>query len=196
MPRSQATTCPAGVRRPRTWRRSWPTISGRPASAPWRCGRGPAAALPCEPDADLPDVGPIQARLEDPDAWPPDGIAFTVAATDVQSNRIETLILGMPADRSWGAVLEYHVTRGRPTEAAVWAALQAIWDDAGVRLGAIDAGYLPQPVKALATRDARCLPIRGMAGPARQPIGAPKRRRMVLHGRLGWPQARSTREGG
>ena len=132
-----------------------------------------AAALPCEPDADLPDVAPIQARLEDPDAWPPDGIAFTVAATDVQSNRIETLILGMPADRSWGAVLQYHVTRGRPTEAAVWAALQAIWDDAGVRLGAIDAGYLPQPVKALATRDARCLPIRGMAGAARQPIGAP-----------------------
>ena len=131
------------------------------------------AALPAEPDADLPDVGPVQARLEDLESWPPDGIAFTVAATDVQSNRLETLLLGMPADRSWGAVLDYVVTRGRPTEAAVWTALQAIWDAAGVRLGAVDAGYLPQPVKALANRDTRCLPMRGMGGAGRQPIGAP-----------------------
>ena len=143
------------------------------------------AALPCEPDADLPDVGPLQARLEDVETWPPE-VAFTVAATDVQSNRIETLILGMPADRSWGAVLDYHVTRGRPSEAAVWQALQGIWDDAGVRFGAVDAGYLPQAVKALANRDTRCLPIRGMAG---------VRRRMVLHVRLGWLQKRSAREG-
>ena len=129
------------------------------------------AALPCEPDADVPDVGPLQARLEDVESWPPE-VAFTVAATDVQSNRIETLILGMPADRSWGAVLDYHVTRGRPSEAAVWQALQGIWDDAGVRFGAVDAGYLPQAVKALANRDTRCLPIRGMAG-VRQPLGSP-----------------------
>ena len=129
------------------------------------------AALPCEPDHDLPDVGPIQARLEDVESWPPE-VAFTVAATDVQSNRLETLILGMPADRSWGAVLDYHVTRGRPTEATVWKALQGIWDDAGVRFGAVDAGYLPAAVRALANRDTRCLPIRGMAG-VRQPLGSP-----------------------
>ena len=131
-----------------------------------------AAALPAEPDHDLPDVGPIQARLEDVESWPPEGIAFTVAATDVQSNRIETLILGMPADRSWGAVLDYHVTRGRPTEAAVWRALQGIWDDAGVRFGAVDAGYLPAAVRALASRDTRCVPVVGRAG-VRQPIAAP-----------------------
>ena len=130
------------------------------------------AALPAEPDHDLPDVGPIQARLEDVESWPPEGIAFTVAATDVQSNRIETLILGMPADRSWGAVLDYHVTRGRPTEAAVWRALQGIWDDAGVRFGAVDAGYLPAAVRALASRDTRCVPVVGRAG-VRQPIAAP-----------------------
>ena len=130
------------------------------------------AALPCEPDADLPDVAPIQARLEDPDTWPPDGIAFTVAATDIQSDRLETILIGMPADRSWGAVLDYHVTRGRPTEAAVWKSLQGIWDDAGARLGAVDAGYLPHAVKALANRDRRCLPVVGRAG-VRQPIAAP-----------------------
>ena len=130
------------------------------------------AALPAEPDHDLPDVGPIQARLEDVETWPPDGIAFTVSGTDVQSNRLETLILGMPADRSWAAVLDYHVTRTRPTEASAWTALQAIWDDAGVRLGAIDAGYLPAAVRALANRDTRCLPIRGMAG-VRPPISPP-----------------------
>ena len=90
----------------------------------------------------------------------------------MQSNRLETLILGMPADRSWGAVLDYHVTRGRPTEATVWKALQGIWDDAGVRFGAVDAGYLPAAVRALANRDTRCLPIRGMAG-VRQPLGSP-----------------------
>ena len=129
------------------------------------------AALPAEPDHDLPDVGPIQARLEDIETWPPE-VSFVVAATDVQSNRLETLILGMPADRSWGAVLDYHVTRGRPSESAVWQALQGIWDDTGVRLGAVDAGYLPQAVKALANRDTRCLPIRGMAG-VRQAIGTP-----------------------
>ena len=120
----------------------------------------------------LPDVGPIQSRLEDIETWPPDGIAFTVAATDVQSNRLETLILGMPADRSWAAVLDYHITRTRPTEAAAWTALQRIWDDAGVRLGAVDAGYLPAAVRALASRDRRCLPIRGMAG-VRPPISPP-----------------------
>ena len=130
-----------------------------------------AAALPAEPDADLPDVGPLQARLEDVESWPPE-VAFTVAATDVQSNRLETILLGMPADRSWGAVLDYYVTRGRPTEAAVWKALQVIWDDAGVRFGAIDAGYLPHAVKALAHRDRRCLPTVGRAG-VRQPIAAP-----------------------
>ena len=130
------------------------------------------AALPAEPDHDLPDVGPIQARLEDVETWPPDGISFTVAATDVQSNRIETLILGLPADRSWGAVIDYHVTRGRPTEAAVWKALQAIWDDAGVRLAAVDSGYLPLAARALANRDTRCLPVVGRAG-VRQPIAAP-----------------------
>ena len=31
------------------------------------------AALPCEPDHDLPDVGPIQPRLEDVESWPPRG---------------------------------------------------------------------------------------------------------------------------
>ena len=130
------------------------------------------AALPAEPDHDLPDVGPIQARLEDVEAWPPEGIAFTVAATDVQSNRLETLLLGFPADRSWGAVLDYHVTRGRPTEAAVWKALQSLWDDAGVRVAAVDSGYLPAAVRALAHRDTRCLPVVGRAG-VRQPIAAP-----------------------
>ena len=54
----------------------------------------------------------------------------------------------------------------------MWQALQGIWDDAGVRFGAVDAGYLPQAVKALANRDTRCLPIRGMAG-VRQPLGSP-----------------------
>ena len=47
------------------------------------------AALPAEADHDLPDVGPLQARLEDVEHWPPTGIAFVVAATDVQSNRLE-----------------------------------------------------------------------------------------------------------
>ena len=130
------------------------------------------AALPCEPDADVPDVGPLQARLEDVESWPPE-VAFTVAATDVQANRIETLILGLPADRSWGAVLEYHVTRGRPTEASVWQELQGHWDHHGVRFGAIDAGYLPAAVRALANRDRRCLPTVGRAGDGRQPIAAP-----------------------
>ena len=130
------------------------------------------AALPCEPDADLPDVGPLQARLEDIESWPPE-VAFTVAATDVQSNRLETILLGMPADRSWAAVLDYIICRGRPSEAAVWQALQGIWDDAGVRFGACDAGYLPHAVKALANRDRRCLPVVGRAGDGRQPIAAP-----------------------
>ena len=130
-----------------------------------------AAALPAEPDHDLPDVGPIQARLEDVETWPPE-VDFCVASTDVQSNRIETLILGMPADRSWAAVLDYHVTRSRPTEAATWTALQGIWDDAGVRLAAVDAGYLPGMVRALASRDKRCIPVVGRAG-VRQPIAAP-----------------------
>ena len=130
------------------------------------------AALPAEADHDLPDVGPLQARLEDVEHWPPTGIAFVVAATDVQSNRLETVILGMPSNREWGAVLDYHVTRGRPTEHAVWKVLQGIWDDAGVRFGAVDAGYLPSAVRALANRDTRCLPIRGMAG-VRQPVGTP-----------------------
>ena len=118
------------------------------------------AALPCEPDADVPDVGPLQARLEDVESWPPE-VDFCIASSDVQSNRIETLILGMPADRSWAAVLDYVVTRSRPTEAATWTALQGIWDDAGVRLAAVDAGYLPGMVRALASRDKRCIPVVG-----------------------------------
>ena len=130
------------------------------------------AALPAEPDHDLPDVGPIQARLEDVERWPPDGIAFTVAATDVQSNRLETLLLGFPADRSWAAVIDFFVTRGRPTESAVWKALQGIWDDAGVRVAAVDAGYLPAAVRSLSHRDTRCIPVVGRTG-VRQPIAAP-----------------------
>ena len=129
------------------------------------------AALPCEPDADVPDVGPLQARLEDVETWPPE-VDFCIASSDVQSNRIETLVIGMPADRSWAAVLDYVVTRSRPTEAATWTALQGIWDDAGVRLAAVDAGYLPGMVRALASRDKRCIPVVGRAG-VRQPIAAP-----------------------
>ena len=162
-------------------------------SARWRPGRGPARRSRANPTPTCPTSARLQARLEDVESWPPE-VAFTVAATDVQSNRLETLILGMPADRSWGAVLDYHVTRGRPTEATVWQALQGIWDDAGVRFGAVDAGYLPHAVKALANRDTRCLPVRGMAG-VRQPLGSPSGCRMVLHGGLRWPQARRTREG-
>ena len=130
------------------------------------------AAVPAEPDHDLPDVGPLQARLEDIENWPPDGIEVVVSGTDIQSNRLETLILGLPADRSWAAVVDYHVTRGRPTEAAVWKALQAIWDDAGVRMAAVDGGYLPAAVRALANRDTRCVPVVGRAG-VRQPIATP-----------------------
>ena len=152
------------------------------------------AALPAEPDADLPDIGPLQARLEDIESWPPKGISFCVGATDVQSNRLETLLLGMPADRSWAAVLDYHVTRGRPTEQAVWQTLQRIWDDAGVRFGAVDGGYLPHVVKALANRDRRCLPVVGRSRRPATDRGA-GRFRLGARRRRGRPQARRAGQG-
>ena len=70
----------------------------------------------------------------------------------------------------------------------MWQALQGIWDDAGVRFGAVDAGYLlgRKSVKALANRDTRCLPIRGMAG-VRQPLGSPSGAGWCFTCGLGWP---------
>ena len=107
------------------WRRSSRTINAPRKSDRWRPGRGRARRSQPNRIMIYPMLGRYRRGSKMSRAWPPDGISFTVAATDVQSNRLETLILGMPADRSWGAVLDYHVTRGRPTEAAVWKALQA-----------------------------------------------------------------------
>lgn len=131
------------------------------------------AALPAEPDQDLPDVSGLEARREGwPDGWPPDEVALTVAGVDCQSNRLEVLLLGMPADRAWGAVTDYRIIRGRPQEAAPWRELQKVLDVSGVRLCAVDAGYQPEPVRALARRDRRIVPVRGMAG-VRLAIGHP-----------------------
>ena len=95
------------------------------------------AALPCEPDA-----RPARRRTHTGAArgcrelgLP--RIAFTVAATDVQSNRLETLILGMPADSvvGRGARLPRDPRHDRPRRRC-GRRYRAIWDDAGVRLGA------------------------------------------------------------
>ena len=110
--KSSATTYRAGARRPRRWRRSSRTISAPPVERDrWRPGRGPARRSRANRTHDLPDVGPIQARLEDPSRPGPPRDRLHGRGDRYQSDRLETLILGMPADRSWAAVLDYHVTR-------------------------------------------------------------------------------------
>ena len=139
----------------------------------WRPGRGPARRSRANRTRTCPDVGPIQATAR--------GCRELAAGGD-RVHRGGDRRTEQPARNphprdarpiaSWGAVLDYHVTRGRPTEAAVWKALQSLWDDAGVRVAAVDSGYLPAAVRALAHRDTRCLPVVGRAG-VRQPIAAP-----------------------
>ena len=74
----------------------------------------------------------------------------------------------------------------------MWTALQGIWDDAGVRFGAVDAGYLPGRARAGESRQA-VSSGRGPGGCAATDRGA-GRLGMVLRGRRGWCQARSTRK--
>ena len=158
----QRTTCPAGVQ-------SGLDPGGDccgPCNAPrksdrWRPGRGPARRSRPNRTPTCPTLGRSRRGSRTSRAGLPRS-PFTVAATDVQSNRIETLILGMPADRSWGcgARLLYRDPRSAVRGGGVARRSRRIWDAAGVRFGAVDAGYLPQAVKALANRDTRCLPIR------------------------------------
>ncbi|MXY17111.1 MAG: hypothetical protein F4Y57_08995 [Acidobacteria bacterium] len=136
--------------------------------------RRTCAAVPSDPDpSEVVDVSPIEARREPMDHWPPADVSIAFGGTDVQADRLEVAILGFPRDRSWSAVLAYHVIRGRPAYAEPWAKLQKVLDGAGVRLCAIDAGFEPRPVRLLAQRDRRVVPIRGMAGDGRMPIEAP-----------------------
>ena len=136
------------------------------------------AALPAEPDRRPARRGATSRRGSRMSrAWPPEGIAFTVAATDVQSNRLETiLLLGLPADRSWGAVLDYFICRpvaarprrrcGEELQATLGRGGRAVWRRS-------IAGYLPaRRAKRWRHRDRRCLPVVGRAG-VRQPIAAP-----------------------
>jgi len=130
------------------------------------------AALPSDPDpVELPDITPLEARRE-ADDWPP-AVAQKFAGVDVQGDRLECLVLGLPPDRSWGAVLEYHVIRGRPQYREPWAALQEVFDSAGVQLAGVDAGFEPAPVRALSGRDRRVVALRGMGDAGRLPIAAP-----------------------
>ena len=140
----------------------------------------------------VPDVGPLQARLEDIESWPPE-VAFTVAATDVQSNRLETILLGMPADRSWAAVLDYIiVSRGRPSRGGGVAGATGY-------LGSMRVCDLGRAMRATFRTPSKCWRTEtgGVSRRCRAGRGRPAtdrgagRLRMVLRHRRGWPQARS-----
>ena len=155
------------------------------------------AALPCRTGS---RTYPTSARYRP--GWKmwrpgrPMGSAFTVAATDVQSNRTRNAhpraarrsVMGrgdrLPRD-----------ARTRPTEASAWTALQAIWDDAGVRLGGQSMPAIFRAWSSARWRVETSGAFRSWAGRrcAATDRGA-GRLGMVLdeRGRRGWCQARST----
>ncbi len=155
-------------------------------------------AIPYEPPGTL-EQSDIEAMAEDwPQREPPKGCLLLVAATDVQADRLETLILGIGRGSSPKApqlyVVDYHVTAGRPIDPATWEALEEYLDlpihnpygvTLPVRLHAVDSGNWAQEVYlACHQRTGQAwIPVKGATTVSAPLIGGPKHHDLNWYGR-------------
>lgn len=146
-------------------------------------------AIPYEPPGGL-ETDDLKTMAED---WelrsPPKACLMLVAATDVQNNRLETLILGFGRGLTPKApqlyVVDYHVTHGSPIDPDTWVALQEYLDDPilnpygialPIRLHAVDSGNWANEVYIACHERVTLgwLPIKGASTGAAALIGPPK----------------------
>jgi phage terminase large subunit GpA-like protein len=154
---------------------------------------------------DLPSETVLLARRE---MWPapvPPEVLFLEAATDVQSDRLESAVWGF--DRNLAQFLiEKIITPGKPTDPSTWRAhdelLAMTWRSAWGRemhplSWGIDTGYATNHVYSYVRRhsgrtDPRVFALDGQGAPRLPPLGSPTKRDIALDGRkigivLLWP---------
>lgn len=155
-------------------------------------------AIPYEPPGKL-ESAELQAMAEDwPQRHPPKECLMLVAATDVQGDRLETLILGFGRGATPKApqiyVVDYHITPGSPIDPATWQDLESYLDDPitnpygqvlPIRLHAVDSGNWTNEVYLAchARLTAGWIPIKGASTANAVLIGAPKLHDLNWHGR-------------
>lgn len=147
--------------------------------------------------ADAPDWKVLyhQRRESYPLRRVPRGGLFLTAGVDVQADRIEAQLKAWGrGNESW--VVDYIVLPGRPSEPAVWEALDEVLDatipnECGVQMPivrmAVDSGYSTQDVYAWGRRhlgDERVLIVKGEDGKNNVPLGQPKPVDLTLGGKL------------
>lgn len=155
-------------------------------------------AMPYEPEGGI-EGSDLSAMAED---WhlrePPKGCLLLCAATDVQSDRVETLILGLgrgPTPKTPQLyVVDYHVTHGAPIDPGTWEALEAYLEEPiinpygqvlPIRLHAVDSGNWANEVYiACHSRlTSGWLPIKGSSTTTAALISGPKPHDLNFAGR-------------
>lgn len=155
-------------------------------------------AIPYEPPGRLESTD-IQEMAEDwPMRQPPRGCLLLVAGTDVQADRLETVILGLgrgPTPKTPVVyVVDYHLTIGAPTDPETWADLaqyleEPVTNAYGVallpRLHAVDSGNWTNEVYAAchARTTQGWVAIKGASTATAPLIGPPKRHEYAWSGR-------------
>lgn len=155
-------------------------------------------AIPYEPPGKL-ETSDIQAMAEDwPQRQPPAGCLLLVAASDVQGDRIETLILGFGRGATPKApqlyVVDYHITHGSPIEPETFADLERYLDEPilnpygielPIRLHAVDSGNWTNEVYLAchARQTHGWVAIKGASTPTAPLIGGPKPHELNWRGR-------------
>ena len=155
-------------------------------------------AIPYEPPGTL-EQADIEAMAEDwPLREPPKGCLMLIAATDVQADRLETLVLGIGRGSSPKSaqlyVVDYHITAGRPIDPDTWEALEEHLDNPiknpygitlPIRLHAVDSGNWSQEVYAACHQrlPQGWIPIKGASTVSAPLISGPKPHTFNWHGR-------------
>jgi phage terminase large subunit GpA-like protein len=155
-------------------------------------------AIPYEPPGGL-ESDDLKGMAEDwPQRAPPKDCLLLVAATDVQNDRLETLILGIGRGATPKApqlyVVDYHVTHGSPIDPATFADLETYLEDPilnpygvplPIRLHAVDSGNWANEVYLACHQRLTLgwLPIKGASTAAAPLIGGPKPHDLNWHGR-------------
>lgn len=124
----------------------------------------------------------LMARLEtyDPDLLP---LQLRTAGVDVQKNRIEASVVGWgDGEEAW--LIDHLILPGDTAQPEVWSDLAVALVDAGVHIAAIDEGFNTSMVRAFCSARAWCIPVKGLAGPARPLVEDEKRRRQRLRKRV------------
>ena len=155
-------------------------------------------AIPYEPPGKL-DQGELTRLAESwPMREPPKECLLLVAGTDVQLDRLETVILGFGRGTSPRApqifVIDYHVTYGSPIDPNTWEALERYLEDPirnpygtelPIRLHAVDSGAWANEVYlACEQRLAHgWVPIKGATSVSAPLISGPKPHELTWRGR-------------